>query len=121
MNPLVFILLLVSCTDDFNSCYSNNTMVKIYPTAQACEQAMVPSTKKFALYGQQIFAQCINVQPSLHQQEVNLIWSVTNRGNFLLKSQNVKDKLSTVHKEDILPTSLPLLRSSSTNLLHKKL
>ncbi|WP_212113064.1 hypothetical protein [Bartonella queenslandensis] len=121
MNPLVFILLLVSCTDDFNSCYSNNTMAKIYPTAQACEQAMVPSTKKSAFYGQQIFAQCINIHPDAHQQTVKLIWSVTNHGNFLLKSQNVHDKISTVHKEDILPTSFSLLHSSSTNLLHKKL
>ncbi|MBB4076192.1 hypothetical protein GGR08_000485 [Bartonella fuyuanensis] len=96
-------------------------MVKIYPTAQACEQAMVPSTKKFALYGQQIFAQCINVHANLHQQEVKLIWSVTNHGNFLLKSQNVKDKTPTVSKEEIFPTSLPLMPFSSTNLLHKKL
>ncbi|WP_375648306.1 MULTISPECIES: hypothetical protein [unclassified Bartonella] len=121
MTPLVFILLLVSCTDDFNSCYSNNTMVKIYPTAQACEQSMIPSTKKFSFSGQQIFAQCINVHADLHQQEVKLIWSVTNRGNFLLKSQNVNNKISTVQKEGILPTSLPLLHSSSTNLLQKKL
>ncbi|PIT68447.1 hypothetical protein [Bartonella tribocorum] len=123
MNPLVFILLLVSCTDDFNHCYSNNTMAKIYPTAQACEQAMVPSIKKSTFYGQQIFAQCINIYPNVHQQTVKLIWSVTNHGNFLLKSQNVNDKISTTtpHKEEILPTLLPLLRSASTNLLHKKL
>ncbi|WP_035452219.1 hypothetical protein [Bartonella doshiae] len=95
MNPLVFILLLVSCTDDFNSCYSNNTMVKIYPTAQTCEQAMIPSTKEYASYGQQIFAQCTSIQTNLHQQDVNLIWSVTNRGNFLLKSQNTHESLST--------------------------
>lgn len=96
-------------------------MAKVYPTAQACEQAMVPSIKRSAFYGQQIFAQCINVHPDAHQQTVKLIWSVTKHGNFLLKSQNVIDKLSTVHEEDILPTSLPLLHSSSTNLLHKKL
>ncbi len=96
-------------------------MAKIYPTAQACEQAVMPTIKKFTFYGQQIFAQCISVHPHGHQQKVKLIWSVTNHGNFLLKSQNVNDKRSTVQKEDILPTSLPLLHSSSTNLLHKKL
>ncbi|WP_273755597.1 MULTISPECIES: hypothetical protein [unclassified Bartonella] len=121
MNPLLFILLLVSCTDDFNRCYSNNTMTKIYPTAQACEQAMVPSIKKSAFYGQQIFAQCIKIHPHVHQQKVKLIWSVTNRGDFLLKSPNANDKRSTVHKEDILPILPSLLRSSSTNLLQKKL
>lgn len=94
MNSLVFVLLLVSCTDDFNSCYSNNTMIKTYPTAQACEQAMIPSTKKIASYGQQIFAQCINVQANLHQQQKKLIWYVTNRGNFLITSQNTYDKIS---------------------------
>nr|WP_246348548.1 hypothetical protein [Bartonella callosciuri] len=101
MNPLIFILLLVSCTDDFTSCYSNNTMVKTYPTAQACDQAMIPSTKKFASYGQQIFAQCINVQANLYQQEVTLIWSVTNHGNFLLKSQNMNNKVSRVRKAGV--------------------
>ncbi len=65
-------------------------MVKTYPTAQACEQAMIPSTKKFAFYGQQIFAQCTHIHANLHQKEVNLIWAVTNRGNFLLTSQEHK-------------------------------
>lgn len=102
MNSLAFILLLVSCTDDFNSCYSNNSMVEIYPTAQACEQAMIPSTKKFASYGQQIFAQCTSVQANLHQQQVKLIWSVTNRGNFLLTSQKMHDHVSQNHQADIL-------------------
>ncbi|WP_034987553.1 hypothetical protein [Bartonella florencae] len=120
MNTLVFILLLVSCTDDFNSCYSNNKMVKIYPTAQACEQAMVPATKKFASYGQQIFAQCTPVQANLHQQQVKLIWSVTNRGNFLLTSQNMHDKISKDHDTDIFPLHPPHLGFSPINLLHKK-
>ncbi|WP_345119369.1 hypothetical protein [Bartonella pachyuromydis] len=101
MNSLVFILLLVSCTDDFNSCYSNNTMVEIYPTAQACEQALIPSTKKIASYGQQIFAQCTSIEANLHQQQVKLIWYVTNRGNFLLTSQKMHDKVFQNYKADI--------------------
>ncbi|WP_019222630.1 hypothetical protein [Bartonella rattaustraliani] len=98
MNSFVFILLLVSCTDDFNSCYSNNKMVKIYPTVQACEQAMIPSTQKFSLYGQQIFAQCTSVHANLQQQQVKLIWSVTNQGTFLLKSQTIKSKIFENHQ-----------------------
>ncbi|WP_035008291.1 hypothetical protein [Candidatus Bartonella washoeensis] len=120
MNPLVFILLVVSCTDDFNSCYSNKTMAKTYPTAQACEQAMVPSTKKFTSYGQQIFAQCTKVHANLQQQKINVIWTVTNRGNFLLKSQNINDKVSASHESDILPASFPALCPPPINLLHKK-
>ncbi|WP_317993745.1 hypothetical protein [Bartonella gliris] len=128
MNPFVFILLVVSCTDDFNSCYSNHTMAKAYPTAQACEQAMIPSTKKFTSYGQQIFAQCTKVHANLQQQEVNVIWAVTNRGNFLLKSQNtndtidpqIHDTISAVHETDILPASSPLLHPTPINLLHKQ-
>ncbi|UNE53821.1 hypothetical protein [Bartonella machadoae] len=118
MNNLVFILLLVSCTDDFNSCYSNKTMVETYKTAQECEQAMIPSTKKFSSSGQQIFAQCTSIQANLHQQEVKLSWYVTNRGNFLLKSQNMDDKTFREHETNILPSSFPL-NLSSTNLLHK--
>ncbi|EJF88429.1 hypothetical protein ME1_00600 [Bartonella vinsonii subsp. arupensis OK-94-513] len=118
MNTLVFLLLLVSCTDDFNSCYSNKTMVTTYPTAQACEQAMIPSTKKFSSYGQQIFAQCTSIRANLQQQEVKLIWSVTNRGNFLLKSKNIDDKTPEEYETNILPSSFPL-NLSSTNLLHK--
>ncbi|MGF7158214.1 hypothetical protein [Bartonella heixiaziensis] len=120
MNPLVFILLVVSCTDDFNSCYSDNTMVKTFSTAQACEQAMVPSTKKFTTYGQQIFAQCTKVSANLQKQEVNMIWTVTNRGNFLLKSQNINDNLSAVHEADVLPARSPHLHPTPINLLHKK-
>ncbi len=83
-------------------------MATSYPTAQACEQAMIPSTKKFAFYGQQIFAQCIKLPTNPHQQEVNLIWSVTNHGNLLLKSQNVYENRSTENEADVLTTSSPL-------------
>ncbi|CAF26565.1 hypothetical protein [Bartonella quintana] len=120
MNTLIFILLVVSCTDDFNSCYSNNTMAKTYPTAQACEQAMIPSTKQFASYGQQIFAQCTKAHANLHQQKVNLIWSVTNQGNFLLKSQSTNNTyIPAVHEADVLTTSSPLLRPAPINFLYK--
>ncbi|CAF28152.1 hypothetical protein PRJBM_01366 [Bartonella henselae] len=112
MNTLIFILLVVSCTDDFNSCYSNNTMATIYPTAEACEQAMIPSTKKFASYGQQIFAQCTKLYTIPHRQEINLIWSVTNRGNFLLQSQNISHNMSTENETDVLTTSSPPLLPS---------
>lgn len=120
MLPLVFILLLVSCTDDFNSCYSNKTMTKIYPTAEACEQALIPSTKKFSSYGQQIFAQCTSIHANLQQQEVNLIWSVTNRGNFLLKSQKVKKKISAINQAHFVPISSPLFHAPAISPLHKR-
>ncbi|WP_455478017.1 hypothetical protein V3565_04510 [Bartonella sp. B10] len=107
MNPLIFVLLLVSCTDDFNNCYSNNTMVQTYTTAQECEQAMIPSTKKFAFHGQQIFAQCIDVHTNLHHKAVDIIWFVTNRGNFLLKRKNIDDNLHTSHKTDTVTTESP--------------
>ncbi|WP_354187077.1 hypothetical protein [Bartonella japonica] len=113
MNNLVFILLLVSCTDDFNSCYSDNKMVKIYPTAQTCEKDVIPTTQKFAFYGQQIFAQCTSINANLHQQQVKLTWSVTNQGNFLLKSQNMNDKISENHKAvENFSTSSQLLGTS---------
>ncbi len=76
-------------------------MIKIYPTAQECEQAMVPSTKKIAPYGQQIFAQCTSIHTNLHKQTVKLIWSVTKRGNFLLKSQNINDEMPKSHEADV--------------------
>ncbi|OPB32173.1 hypothetical protein [Bartonella sp. AR 15-3] len=91
MNPVIAVLLLVSCTDDFNSCYSNNTMVKIYPTIQICEQKIMPLVKKFTSYGEQIFAQCTNISANEREKEVTLIWSVTNKGNFFLKKQNTDD------------------------------
>ncbi|AQX22062.1 MULTISPECIES: hypothetical protein [unclassified Bartonella] len=95
MNPVLAVLLLVSCTDDFNSCYSNKTMVKIYLTAQACEQKIIPSIKEFTSYGEQIFAQCTNISASVPQQEITLIWSVTNKGNFFLKEQNTDETVSS--------------------------
>ncbi|MCZ2328888.1 hypothetical protein [Bartonella sp. F02] len=88
MAPLVSILLLVACTDDLKSCYSNNTMVKIYETVQACEQQMIPLVKKFSPHGEQIFAQCTNIHTNLQLEKIDLIWSVTNHGHFLLRSQN---------------------------------
>ncbi|WP_078705849.1 hypothetical protein [Bartonella sp. WD16.2] len=85
MNPIVTVLLLVSCTDDLSSCYSNDSMVKIYPTAQICEQDIVPSIKKL-MSGEQIFAQCTDIPINSIQQKASLVWSVTNQGNFLLQS-----------------------------------
>ncbi|AGF74945.1 hypothetical protein BAnh1_10770 [Bartonella australis AUST/NH1] len=87
MHPFISILLLISCTDDFGSCYSDNTMVEVYSTAQACEKAMIPSVKKFAYSGQQIFAQCTNIRANLNQQKVTLVWSITSQGDLFLKEK----------------------------------
>lgn len=89
MAPFVSILLLISCTDDFKNCYSNDTMVKTYPTALACEQEMIPFTKKFASYGEQIFSQCTNIHANLNQQKVALTWFITSKGTLHLKSQTL--------------------------------
>ncbi|WP_336278479.1 hypothetical protein [Bartonella sp. CB175] len=119
MKPLFFILLLVSCTDDFNSCYSNNTMVKTYPTAQECEQALLPSIQKLILSGEQIFAQCTNVRADLYQHTVKITWSVTNRGNLLLKHQNTDDSLNTDYPTDIFTSSSFLSHKVPIEFLHK--
>ncbi|WP_455476330.1 hypothetical protein [Bartonella sp. B17] len=109
MSSLIFVLLLVSCTDDFTSCYSNETMVKTYPTAQACDQALEPSVQRFASYGEQVFAQCTSMNANLPQEEANLTWTVTNRGNFLIKNHNIDNSLSTDHTAEDLPSAYPLL------------
>ncbi|WP_336276955.1 hypothetical protein [Bartonella sp. CB178] len=90
MSALIFVLILVSCTDDFNSCYSDSTMVKTYPTAQECEQALMPSIQKFLHFGEQIFAQCTSVHANSREEEVSITWSVTNRGNLLINKQQTK-------------------------------
>ncbi|AQX28398.1 MULTISPECIES: hypothetical protein [unclassified Bartonella] len=93
MSPFIAVLLLVSCTDDFNSCYSNDTMVKIYPTTQTCEQKIMPLIKKFTSHGEQIFAQCAKISANIKKQKVTLSWSVTNKGDFFLKKQNTDDDM----------------------------
>ncbi|CBI76835.1 conserved protein of unknown function [Bartonella clarridgeiae 73] len=93
MNSVIAVLLMVSCTDDFNSCYSNDTMVKIYPSIQTCDQKIMPLIKKFTSYGEQIFAQCTSISANIKQQEVTLIWSVTNKGDFFLKKQNTDNNV----------------------------
>ncbi|WP_078690134.1 hypothetical protein [Bartonella schoenbuchensis] len=101
MNPIVTVLLLVSCNDNLNSCYSNDSMVKFYPTAQICEQDIVPSIKKLTS-GQQIFAQCTNIPINSTQQKVSLVWSVTSQGNFLLQSLHNNDNEQTDLKTNAL-------------------
>ncbi|WP_455473938.1 hypothetical protein [Bartonella sp. B30(2025)] len=118
MNPFVFVLLLVACTDDFNSCYSHNTMAKIYPAAQTCEQDLEPSVKQFALYGEQIFAQCTYVHTNLYKEHINITWSVTNRGNFLIKNQNINN-LRKNHETDSFTSSYPFVRRMRLDPLHK--
>nr|WP_081632710.1 hypothetical protein [Bartonella bovis] len=98
MNPIVAVLLLVSCTDDLNSCYSNDSMVKVYPTAQICEQDIIPSIKKLTSSGQQIFAQCTDIPINSTLQKTSLVWSVTNQGNFLLQSLHNNDNKQTDFK-----------------------
>ncbi|WP_332065701.1 hypothetical protein [Bartonella sp. CB189] len=109
MSSLFYVLLLVLCTDDFSRCYSHNRMVKTYSTAQACEQALIPSIQQFMPFGEQIFAQCTSVHRNLDQPEIELTWFITNQGNLLLKGHTTDDTMNIDHRTDIFNASLPRL------------
>ncbi len=80
MEHIAALLLIVGCSDDLASCQELPAPTPIYETRQQCDTELPSSLGAFTGQFEQLFAQCIAVDPAMEETDAELAWTVNPDG-----------------------------------------
>ena len=70
------LLLIVGCSDDLSQCRELPAPVSIFETKEACDHQLPNSLAASTGKAEQLYAQCLPVDPAMEDQETKLVWKV---------------------------------------------
>ena len=70
------LLLIVGCFDDLSQCHELPPPVSIFETTEACDQQLPNSLGAFTGEFEQLYAQCLTVDPTMEDEDAELVWEV---------------------------------------------
>ena len=70
------LLLIVGCFEDLSQCHELPAPVSIFETTEACDQQIPDSFGAFSRQFEQLYAQCLPVDPAMEDEGVELVWEV---------------------------------------------
>ena len=70
------LLLIIGCFEDLSQCHELPAPVSIFETTEACDQQIPNSFGAFSGQFEQLYAQCLPVDPAMEDEGVELVWEV---------------------------------------------
>lgn len=82
MEHIVALLLIVGCSDDLATCQELPAPVTVFETAEACEVELPVALREFTGQYPQVLAKCLDIDPALEEEDVELVWDIESDGTF---------------------------------------
>ena len=70
------LLLVIGCSDDLSQCRELPAPVSIFETKEDCDQQLPDSLGAFTGQFEQLYAQCLSVDPAMEDEDTELVWEV---------------------------------------------
>ena len=70
------LLLVIGCSDDLSQCRELPAPVSIFETKEDCDQQLPGSLGAFTGQFEQLYAQCLSVDPAMEDEDTELVWEV---------------------------------------------
>ena len=70
------LLLVIGCSDDLSQCSELPAPVSIFETKEDCDQQLPNSLGAFTGQFEQLYAQCLSVDPAMEDEDSELVWEV---------------------------------------------
>ena len=77
------LLLIIGCSDDFSTCSELPASVSIFETKEDCDQQLPNSLGAFTGQFEQLYAQCLSVDPAMEDEDTELVWEVHPDGTLI--------------------------------------
>ncbi|WP_297323584.1 hypothetical protein [uncultured Bartonella sp.] len=88
MNAVIAVMLLVSCTDNFSVCNASDDMVRVYPSHEVCETALIHEVKRIGSHSEQVFGKCVKADADFINGDLSIYWHVDQNGNLIVELAN---------------------------------
>lgn len=83
MEHIAALLLIVGCSDDLAQCRELSPPTAVYEAVEDCEADLQPSIGLFTTKVPQVFGECVEVDPSIEQEDAELVWDIKADGTLL--------------------------------------
>ena len=77
------LLLVIGCSDDLSQCRELPAPVSIFETKEDCDQQLPDSLGAFTGQFEQLYAQCLSVDPAMEDEDTELVWEVHPDGTLI--------------------------------------
>ena len=84
MEHAAALLLLLGCSDDLSQCRELPAPTIFYQTKAACDRALPYSLGAFTGQFEQLYAQCLPVDPAMEDEDADLVWEVKPDGTLIV-------------------------------------
>lgn len=83
MEHIAALLLLIGCSDDMVQCKELPAPTVMYETVDECEAVLPDALAGYTSSFPQILAQCVRVDPSLEEEDADLVWNIRPDGTLI--------------------------------------
>src|SRR5262249_8341515 len=83
MEHIAAVLLIIGCSDDHIYCHELPAPTSIYEAKEDCDRELPYSLGAFTGQVEQIYAQCVPVDPALEEEDAELFWEVHLDGTLI--------------------------------------
>jgi hypothetical protein len=95
MGHVAALLLLIGCSDDLSQCRELPAPTSFYETKAECDRALPSSLGAFTGQFEQLYAQCIPVDPTLQRDAIS-IWKVYPDGTLIASAQATDVRIASI-------------------------
>jgi hypothetical protein len=83
MEHIAALLLIIGCSDDLSQCRELPAPTVIFETKEDCDQQLPSSLGAFTGQFEQLYAQCLPVDPAMEEEDAELVWEVHPDGTLI--------------------------------------
>lgn len=80
MEHIAAFMLLIACSDDLQACQEYPAPAVAYETVEQCRADLTPALRTMSASQPKSFGKCIEIDPALFYEDVEIVWDVTQEG-----------------------------------------
>ena len=77
------LLLIIGCSDDLSECRELPAPVSVFETTEDCDQQLPDFLGAYTGDFEQLYAQCLPVDPAMEEEDAELVWEVHLDGTLI--------------------------------------
>ena len=89
------LLLVIGCSDDLSQCSELPAPVSIFETKEDCDQQLPHSLGAFTGQFEQLYAQCLSVDPAMEDEDTELVWEVHPDGTLIASVEPAPEEIES--------------------------
>lgn len=80
MEHIAAFMILIACNSDYETCTEQPAPAVAYESLQECEVELSPSIRMMAAGHEHALGKCVEIDPALFYEDVDLVWDVSAQG-----------------------------------------